>query len=86
MQSQKTSKLRIKDEILSYTITNLQPWKCPESTGVGREQGVEKKNRDYILKPKNLYNAQVALGSQARQNGEERVQLPILDNAILRDY
>lgn len=46
-------------------ITKLQLWKCPESMagervgGLGEERGKRLKNRDYILKPKNLFNAQV---------------------------
>lgn len=56
-----------------------------EGGGVGKEEE-EKKNRDCILKPKNLFNSQAASGSQVRQNGEERVQLRILDNAIMKEY
>lgn len=54
--------------------------------GRGWEGGRREKNRDCILKPKNLFNSQAASGSQVRQNGEERVQLPILDNAIMKEY
>lgn len=41
--------------------------------GLGRKEEKEEKNRDNILKPKNLFNAQVASGSQVRQDGEVRV-------------
>lgn len=74
---------------MSYTIN-----KTNYSLGSVQKQhrGKKEDNQKLHFKKKKKkiykadYNAQITSGSQLRQNGKERVQLHISDNAILQDY